>query len=179
MLEKFGYRVLPAANGAEAIKIYALRQDEIAAVITDMAMPVMDGHATITALRALNPKVKVIGSSGLDMNDDLANAVHAATRRFIPKPYTLESMLNILHEVLQENPKRRERRAAPATVVWNRAKSASRPDQSRPQKSSRRLGARRRTVPCAFSAARWPPHRPPAGGSTYPASARPFPPRCA
>jgi PAS domain S-box-containing protein len=103
MLEKFGYRVLPAANGAEAIKIYALRQDEIAAVITDMAMPVMDGRATIIALRALNPKVKVIGSSGLDMNDDAANAAHAATRRFIPKPYTLESMLNILHEVLQDN----------------------------------------------------------------------------
>jgi CheY-like chemotaxis protein len=104
MLEKFGYRVLSAANGAEAIKIYALRQNEIAAVITDMAMPVMDGHATITALRALNPKVKVIGSSGLDMNDDSARDVNAATRHFIRKPYTLESMLNILHEVLQENP---------------------------------------------------------------------------
>ena len=103
MLERFGYRVLPAANGAEALKIYASRQNEIAAVITDMSMPVMDGHAIMAALRAVNPKVRIISSSGLDANDNSANTANAAARRFIPKPYTLESMLNILHEVLQED----------------------------------------------------------------------------
>ena len=69
-----------------------------------MAMPVMDGHATVTALKAINPKVKVIGSSGLDMNDGSARATNPAIQHFIPKPYTVEFMLNILHEVLQENP---------------------------------------------------------------------------
>jgi PAS domain S-box-containing protein len=104
MLERFDYRVLLAANGAEAVKLYASRGNEIAVVITDMAMPVMDGHATIAALQAINPKVKVIGSSGMNMNDSSTGAINPAIRHFMTKPYTLESMLNILHEVLQENP---------------------------------------------------------------------------
>ena len=69
-----------------------------------MAMPVMDGHATIAALRAMNPKVKFIGSSGLDMNDGNTKAIHDAIGHFIPKPYTVESMLDMLHEVLREYP---------------------------------------------------------------------------
>jgi PAS domain S-box-containing protein len=108
MLERFGYRVLLAVNGAEAVQLYTSRQNEIAVVITDMAMPVMDGHATIAALQAINPKVKVIGSSGLDMNDGATRAVNDAIRHFIPKPYTAESMLNILDEALRENPAKRQ-----------------------------------------------------------------------
>jgi PAS domain S-box-containing protein len=102
MLERFGYRVLVAANGVEAVNLYTARQNEIAVVITDMAMPVMDGHATIAALQAINPKVKVIGSSGLDMNDGTTKAVDTAIRHFIPKPYTVESLLKILDDVLRE-----------------------------------------------------------------------------
>ena len=44
--------------------IYTERQDEIAAVLTDMAMPVMDGPATVRALRKINPAVKIIVASG-------------------------------------------------------------------------------------------------------------------
>jgi DNA-binding NtrC family response regulator len=67
-------------------------------------MPVMDGHATIAALQAINPKVKVIGSSGLDANSGATGDGNAVIPHFIPKPYTAESMLNILNEVLRENP---------------------------------------------------------------------------
>ena len=104
MLERFGYRVLLAENGVEAVNLYTARRNEIAVVITDMAMPVMDGHATIAALQAINPKVRVIGSSGLDMNDGTTKAIDTAIRHFIPKPYTVESLLKILDEVLRENP---------------------------------------------------------------------------
>ena len=54
-----------AANGAAAVSIYALQRESIAAVLTDMAMPIMDGPAMAVALRAINPEVKIIGSSGL------------------------------------------------------------------------------------------------------------------
>jgi PAS domain S-box-containing protein len=104
MLERFGYRVLLAANGAEAVKLYTSRRNEIALVITDMSMPVMDGPATIAALQAINPNVKIIGSSGLDMNDGAAGAVNTGLKHFIPKPYTAETLLNTLHEVLREGP---------------------------------------------------------------------------
>ena len=46
-LEAFGYRVLLASDGAEAVALYAQHQAEIAVVLTDMMMPVMDGAATI------------------------------------------------------------------------------------------------------------------------------------
>jgi two-component system cell cycle sensor histidine kinase/response regulator CckA len=64
-LEAFGYVPLTARDGNEAVALYARRADEIALVLTDMAMPVMDGPATIRALREINPRVRIVGASGL------------------------------------------------------------------------------------------------------------------
>jgi PAS domain S-box-containing protein len=100
ILERFGYRVLLAANGAEALALYARHRAEIALVITDMMMPVMDGPATIVALMAMNPQVKIIGSSGQASNGGVAKAVNAGVKHFVPKPYSAEAMLRALHEVL-------------------------------------------------------------------------------
>ena len=104
VLTRFGYRVLLAADGAEAVSLYAPRQKEIDVVITDMAMPIMDGPATIVALKAINPEVKIVGSSGMASDGGMAMARNAGIQHFIPKPYTAETMLNTLHEVLHGNP---------------------------------------------------------------------------
>ena len=64
-LERFGYQVVLASDGAEALALYAQRRAEIAVVITDIMMPILDGVATIHALRRINPDVKVIAASGL------------------------------------------------------------------------------------------------------------------
>jgi PAS domain S-box-containing protein len=101
-LERFGYRVLLAANGAEAVAIYARMGRQIDVVLTDMAMPVMDGPSMIVVLRALNPNVKVIGSSGLGPNGGDAKALDGCVKHFIPKPYTANTMLKILAKVLRE-----------------------------------------------------------------------------
>ena len=99
-LERFGYRVLLAADGAEAVSLYSPRRTEISAVITDMIMPIMDGPATIVALKNINPDVKIISSSGMASQGGLAKAKNAGVLHFIPKPYTAATMLNTLHEVL-------------------------------------------------------------------------------
>jgi CheY-like chemotaxis protein len=99
-LERNGYRVLLAADGAEAVSVYASRRNDIDAVITDMAMPIMDGPATIVALKAINPAIKIVSTSGLASNGGLSKAMSAGVRHFIPKPYTAESILHALHEVL-------------------------------------------------------------------------------
>jgi CheY-like chemotaxis protein len=49
-LEAFGYRVLTAADGADAVAVYARSGDEVAVVLTDMTMPIMDGPSTVRAL---------------------------------------------------------------------------------------------------------------------------------
>lgn len=102
VLKRFGYRVLLAENGVEAVALFARRQKEIDVVITDMVMPVMDGPATIAALKALNPNIKIIGSSGLASRDGKGKARDAGIQYFIPKPYTAETMLKVVSQVLRE-----------------------------------------------------------------------------
>jgi PAS domain S-box-containing protein len=100
ILERFGYHVMLAANGAEAVAMYAQHRREIAVVLTDMAMPVMDGLATIVALRAMDPQVKIVGSSGHAANQGVAEALGAGVHHFIPKPYTAEAMVRVMDQVL-------------------------------------------------------------------------------
>jgi CheY-like chemotaxis protein len=111
-LTHFGYRVLPATNGAEAVEIYRKHHDEIAAVITDMAMPVMDGPATIIALQLINPDVKIIASSGFSSKMTTPGKSGAAFKHFIHKPYTSAKLLQELQAVLQED--------APTAPAWRR-----------------------------------------------------------
>ncbi len=99
-LERHGYRVLTARDGAEAVALYARHGSEIAVVITDMMMPVMDGPATIVALQRLNPQVRIIGASGLDANGKVAKAAGSGVKHFLPKPYSATTLLCTLHEVI-------------------------------------------------------------------------------
>ena len=103
VLKRFGYRVLLAGDGAEAVSLYTRRQGEIDLVLTDMVMPVMDGLATINALKAINPNIKIIGTSGLVSESDMAKVGEAGIRHFIPKPYTSEALLDTLREALRED----------------------------------------------------------------------------
>ena len=64
-LEAFGYRVVLAGDGAEGIAVFASQGQEIALVLADMMMPVMDGPAMIHVLRRMNPKLPIIAASGL------------------------------------------------------------------------------------------------------------------
>ena len=96
-LEAFGYRVLVAVDGTDAVAVYARRGDEIAVVLTDMMMPVMDGPATIRELRKMNPAVRIIAASGLDAN---AHGVGLDIAHFLPKPYAADRLLTTLRDAL-------------------------------------------------------------------------------
>lgn len=94
-LESFGYEVLVAGDGAEGVRLYAEHLARVSVVITDMMMPIMDGPTTIQILLQINPKLKIIAASGL--NNKVANL---GIKQFIPKPYTTETLLKALQEVL-------------------------------------------------------------------------------
>jgi PAS domain S-box-containing protein len=104
VLKRFGYRVLTAANGLQAIFLYQTQPQDIAVVITDMIMPDQDGPTTIAALKAINPKVKIIASSGMVTDNERINIEDAGVRHFIPKPYTTETLLHTLRDILKETP---------------------------------------------------------------------------
>jgi len=102
-LQTYGYRAVIAKNGAEAVAVYAEHKDEIRAVLLDMMMPIMDGPATVHALTALNPAVRVIAASGLletAQNAAVKTAAGSAIRAVLAKPYTAEKLLTTLHQVL-------------------------------------------------------------------------------
>lgn len=101
-LERFGYRVMLASNGAEAVAVYAQHRAIIDVVITDMAMPIMDGPTTIVALGTIDPEVCIIGASGQGSDADLAKAVGAGLKHFVPKPYTAESILTVIARALAD-----------------------------------------------------------------------------
>jgi CheY-like chemotaxis protein len=99
-LVAFGYKVLLASDGSEAIAVYAEHQTEIAVVLTDMMMPVMDGPDTIRALLKLCPRLRIIGASGINSQGKVARAVDAGVNHFLPKPYTATTLLRGLREIL-------------------------------------------------------------------------------
>ena len=96
MLESFGYRVLLAADGAEAVQIYRQHRGEIAVVITDMMMPVMDGTSTIHELSSIDPKVRIIAASGISDQAKLAKEAGDCVRYFVRKPCTADTLLKAL-----------------------------------------------------------------------------------
>ena len=103
-LQTFGYEVLTAMDGAEAIALYAKHQNEIAVVLTDMMMPVMDGPATIHALTRINPMIKIIAMSGFNTDGGMAKAFGGSAKHFLAKPYTAETLLKTLRALLDESP---------------------------------------------------------------------------
>jgi two-component system cell cycle sensor histidine kinase/response regulator CckA len=103
VLEDHGYRVLTASDGAAAIAIYAQRRADIAVVLIDMMMPIMDGPTAVTVLRRINPDLKIITSSGLKAHIPQAGDLSGGTYPFLPKPYTAQALLHLISEVLDES----------------------------------------------------------------------------
>ena len=101
-LQTFGYRTLTATDGATAVAVYAEHMNEIAVVLTDMAMPIMDGPATIRALKQINPAVKIIAASGLNANGGVAKVSGAGVKHFLTKPYTAATLLRTMRAILDE-----------------------------------------------------------------------------
>jgi PAS domain S-box-containing protein len=99
-LEVYGYRALTASHGAEAVGLYAQWPGDIAVVVIDMLMPIMDGPSTIHALRRLNPQVKIIAISGVSSEEYSNHAALAGVKGALAKPFTTAEFLQALDKVL-------------------------------------------------------------------------------
>jgi PAS domain S-box-containing protein len=98
-LESHGYRVATAGDGAEAVALFAQEAGRVAAVLTDMTMPFLDGPGTIRALRRIEPAIKILAMSGVathEVRDDAAPLAQA----FLQKPFTADYLLHSLRDVL-------------------------------------------------------------------------------
>lgn len=103
-LETYGYRVLTANDGTEAVSLYVSNKDQIALVLCDLSMPSMDGPATIRALMKANPSVRIVVVSGFGEGEKLIKDIGPNVRAFIPKPYAAEKLLKTIHTILSTPP---------------------------------------------------------------------------
>ena len=100
MLTDEGYRVILARDGFEALKIYQQIGPLIGLIILDFFLPVMDGDAVFDELRALNPEVAVVLSSGFAEQSKIGAMLAQGLKGFIPKPYTAEKLLEQVRSTL-------------------------------------------------------------------------------
>jgi PAS domain S-box-containing protein len=99
-LEARGYQVITGENGIEAVALFRQHREKIQVVLTDMMMPKMDGRATIRALQELDPRVRIIASSGLTANGQAAQRAGDGIRAILPKPFTADKLVETVHQVL-------------------------------------------------------------------------------
>lgn len=99
-LESFGYGVLLAENGRDAIRIFKARKDEIALVILDMVMPKMGGHETFLGLREIKGEVKALLSTGYNQSGRAQEILDSGVNGFIQKPYKVNELLHTVRNTL-------------------------------------------------------------------------------
>jgi PAS domain S-box-containing protein len=99
-LENYGYRVVTARDGTEAVAAFSANKAAIKLVLTDMLMPFMDGPATIRVLRKLDPTVKIIAASGLMDQEKVRDSTGMDNLAFLLKPYTTEKLLAVVHRMI-------------------------------------------------------------------------------
>lgn len=100
MLERFGFKVVTACDGREALELFKADPDSISCVVLDLTMPHMDGNEAFRELRRIRPDVKVILSSGYNQQDVTGKFVGKKLAGFIQKPYRMGDLLEKLKEVL-------------------------------------------------------------------------------
>ena len=99
-LQRYGYHVLTAANGEIAVQIMKHRGDEMALAILDLTMPVMGGREAVARIKALQPQLPVILSSGYDEAEAARQFGEHDLAGFLQKPYTVEKILEAVKAVL-------------------------------------------------------------------------------
>jgi CheY-like chemotaxis protein len=99
MFESKGYTVLAAKDGIEAVEMYKQHREKISLVFTDIGLPGLNGREVFAKLKEMDPKVKVIFTSGI-FTDIKAALLKDGAKDFIQKPYTQEDVLRKIREVL-------------------------------------------------------------------------------
>ena len=101
ILAKFGYKTISAVDGKEAVDIFLRRYHEIAAVVMDMTMPVMDGAEAFREMRRICPDVCVILSSGYNEQEAVDRIAGKGMAGFLQKPYRANELIEKVRTTLR------------------------------------------------------------------------------
>jgi PAS domain S-box-containing protein len=100
ILRSAGYTVVPARNGADALRLLELHEGTVHLLLTDVVMPGISGPELVARMAAVRPEMKVIYTSGYADDAVLRHGVLSDTTHFVGKPYTIEALTSKVREVL-------------------------------------------------------------------------------
>jgi len=101
MLRKYGFVVVEAKNGQDALMHWERQQSTIDIVLTDVVMPAMGGAELARTLRASRPALKVVFMSGYTQGTLELSSLDESATRFLPKPFTTDQLIGTLSELLE------------------------------------------------------------------------------
>jgi two-component system cell cycle sensor histidine kinase/response regulator CckA len=101
ILQRYGYEVLLAEDGPQALEIYQQERHRIDLVILDLTMPRLSGHDTLRQMRQTDPAVPVLFASGYSA-DHLADSERQGVLGFINKPYRPQELASTVRAALNK-----------------------------------------------------------------------------
>jgi DNA-binding NtrC family response regulator len=103
MIKKMGYNVLCASAGKSALEMFRENKNIIDLVFLDMIMPGIGGAEVFEHMKKINPDVRVLISSGGDINDQMFEILKNGSDRYIQKPNTLENLSECFNDLWAED----------------------------------------------------------------------------
>jgi len=103
LLQKFGYEVLTAPSGKEAIDLARRFGAKISLVVLDMTMPDMSGRQTYEALKEITPSIKVLLSSGYSIEGQAQELLDSGCKGFIQKPFDAVDLSAKVREIIDRD----------------------------------------------------------------------------
>lgn len=100
ILATFGYSVLTASNGREALDVFTKRMGEISLVVLDLNMPEMCGRECLSEIMKIDPSARVVIASGYAVNGQIDAALEEGAKASVRKPYEARQMLELIRKVL-------------------------------------------------------------------------------
>lgn len=102
ILNGFGYNIVMAVDGEQALKIYQTHLPKFDLVISDLGLPKLGGVELFAKLFSENPKLKFIATSGFGGIELKTNLKRMGVKAFIQKPYVPEELFAIIDNVIFE-----------------------------------------------------------------------------
>jgi CheY-like chemotaxis protein len=100
VLESWGYRILEAANGGEALLVAERHEGDIHLLLTDVVMPGITGKELLERLRPLRPETRVLYMSGYPVDLIDSRGLLEPGLPYVPKPFTPDALAAKVREVL-------------------------------------------------------------------------------
>jgi CheY-like chemotaxis protein len=103
MLKRLGFRVITAADGLEAVDLYAEHAEDITFLLMDVNMPNLNGLESVLQIRYIKPKLPVLFMSGYPRQEVMSRFEQQSHAGFIKKPFEINALTAAVRSVMESD----------------------------------------------------------------------------